>query len=189
MAAISAFASSDRPVRLFFQDEARVGLHLPRYRRLTARGVGPKQPFEPLYEYYWLYGAVEPATGEAHFWEMPALSAECFALYLSKLAEAYPESLNVVVLDNAPAHIARAVVVPENVILLPLPPYSPELNPVERLWLAVRQQIDIFDVVVRTTLDGLREHVASILRSLTPAQLSSLTGYRYILDAVSALQS
>ena len=52
-------------MRLFFQDEARVGLHLPTYRRLTARGVCPVVPHQPLYECYWLYGAVEPATGES----------------------------------------------------------------------------------------------------------------------------
>ena len=62
-----------QPVRLFFEDEARFGLHLPRYRRLTSRGVRPKQPVAPLYEYYWLYAAVEPKTGEHLFWEMPAL--------------------------------------------------------------------------------------------------------------------
>lgn len=186
---MSAFASEGRPVRLFFEDEARVGLHLPKYRRLTARGVGPKQPFEPLYEYYWLYGAVEPATGEAYFWEMPALDATCFSVYLAKLSEAYPDTLNVVALDNAPAHVAGAVVVPENVVLLPLPPYSPELNPVERLWLAVRQAVDVFDEAVRSRLDGLREHTAEVVRSLTPERVATLTGYGYILDALSALQS
>lgn len=185
MAAVAAF--SEQPVRLFFQDEARMGLHLPKYRRLTAKGVCPVQPFDPLYEYYWLYGAVEPATGEAHFWEMPALNADCFSVYLSELSKAYPETLNVIALDNAPAHIARAVQVPANVVLLPLPSYSPELNPVERLWLHVRQQIDVFDVAVRTTLDGLREHVAEILRSLTSGALQSLTGYGYILGAIRDL--
>ena len=164
-----------------------MGLHLPKYRRLTARGVCPVQPLDPLYEYYWLYGAVEPATGESHFWEMPALNADCFSVYLAELGRAYPDTLNVIALDNAPAHIARAVRVPENVVLLPLPSYSPELNPVERLWLHVRQQIDVFDVVVRTTLDGLREHVAAIVRSLSAEALRSLTGYGYILDAVSEL--
>lgn len=182
-------AFSERPVRLFFQDEARFGLHLPRYRRVTAQGVCPVQPFDPLYEYYWLYGAVEPATGESHFWEMPALNAECVSVYLAKLAEAYPDSLNVVAWDNAPGHIARAVVVPQNVVLLPLPSYSPELNPVERLWLHVRQQIDVLDEAVRTTLDGLREHVAEVICSLTPVALRSLTGYDYILAAMSGLGS
>lgn len=164
-------------------------MHLPRYRRLTAKGVSPVQPFEPLYEYYWLYGAVEPTSGESHFWEMPSLDAERFSLYLSKLAEAYPESLNVVALDNAPAHVARAVEVPENIVLLPLPSYSPELNPVERLWLHVRRQIDVFDEAVRTRLDGLREHIAEIVRSLSAEELGSLTGYCYILVAADGLSS
>lgn len=189
MGQIAAFDRQGRALRLFFEDEARIGLHLPRYRRLTGRGVAPRQPFEPLYEWYWLYGAVEPATGEGHFWELPALDAECFSLYLSKLSEAYADTLNVVVLDNAPAHVAAAVVVPENVVLLPLPPYCPELNPAERLWLYVRRRIDVFDERVRTTLSGLREHVAGIIRSLTPEQITSLTGYSYILDTSNALLS
>ncbi len=185
MASVAAF--SERPVRLFFEDEARVGLHLPKYRRLTARGVCPLQPFDPVYEYYWLYGAFEPATGESHFWEMPALNAECVSVYLAKLGQAYPDSLNVVAWDNAPGHIAKAVVVPENVVLLPLPSYSPELNPAERVWLHIRQQVDVFDEAVRTSIGGLREHVAEIVRSLTVEQLRSLTGYRYILDATGGL--
>lgn len=115
---------------------------------------------------------------------MPALNAECVSVYLGKLAEAYPDSLNVVAWDNAPGHIARAVVVPDNVVLLPLPSYSPELNPAERVWLHIRQQIDVFDEGVRTSIDGLREHVAEIVRSLTPEALRSLTGYDYILAAV-----
>ena len=166
-----------------------MGLHLPRYRRLTACGVAPKQPFEPLYEYYWLYGAVEPATGEAHFWEMPALDGVCFSVYLEKLSEAYPDTLNVVVLDNGPAHVAGSLRVPENVVLLALPPYSPELNPVERLWLHVRQQVDVYDAAVRTKLESLREHTAEIVRSLTAGRVASLTGYGYILDALDALRS
>ena len=83
--------------------------------------------------------------------------------------------------------IARAVVVPENVVLLFLPGYSPELNPVERLWLFVREQIDVFDASVRTSLEALREHVAEIVRRLTAQQVASLTGYDYIVQATCAL--
>lgn len=59
-------------MRLFFEDEARIGLKLPRYRRPAARGVAPKQPYEPLYKHYWLYGAVEPKTGEAFYLDTSA---------------------------------------------------------------------------------------------------------------------
>ena len=164
-----------------------MGLKLPRYRRVTARGVAPKQPYQPLYEYYWLYGAVEPKTGEAFYLEMPALDVDCFTVFLGEFARSYSESLNVVVLDRAPAHIGQAVKVPENVVLLWLPSYSPELNPVERLWLAVRQRIDVFDELVRTRLEALRGQVAEIVCGFSVSEVARLTGYDYILDALRAL--
>lgn len=166
-----------------------MGLHLPRYRRLTACGVQPVQPVASLYEYYWLYGAVEPKTGEGLFWEMPALDADCFTVFLRELGQAYPETLNVVIADNAPGHVARRVAVPDNVVLWHLPAYSPELNPVERLWLEIRRGIDVFDSAVRSSLAALRESVAAIVRQLTAEQLKRVTGYDYVLDATCTVLS
>lgn len=165
-----------------------MGLRLPTPRRLTGFGVKPTLPLAPLYQYYWLYAAVEPATGE-HFWlEMPRLDHLCFGAFLRELAREYATSLNVLVLDNAPAHIAGDLAVPENVVLLYLPPYSPELNPVERLWQDLKAQIDVFDTAVRTRLEVLRDHVAEIICRYTPEAIASLTGYTYLLDAVESLQ-
>lgn len=118
---------------------------------------------------------------------MPRLDSLCFSAFLGELARAYPKSLNVVVLDNAPAHIASDVAVPENVVLLFLPAYSPELNPVERLWLAVRKRIDVFDEAVRSCLEALRDCVAEIVCSFSADEVARLTGYDYILDATRAL--
>src|SRR4029434_10126460 len=123
-----------QPVRVFCQDESRLGLHLPVHRLLTGYGVKPVQIIEPLYEYYWLYAAVEPSTGEAFWWELPRLDADCFTIFLRQFGHHYAESLNIVLLDQAPAHVAQRVPIPENVVLMWLPAYSPELNPVERLW-------------------------------------------------------
>ena len=175
-------------MRLFCQDETRIGLHLPRYRRLTGRGVKPVVTEHPLYECYWLYGAVEPATGESFFLEMPWLNGDGFAVFLGELSRAYPESLNVVIVDNAGAHTARHVAVPTNVVLLPLPPYAPELNPAERLWLDVKRNIDVTIRAVREDLVALRDHVAERLCSYTSAQMQSLTGYGYLVRAVAALE-
>src|SRR4029453_16006987 len=88
----------DQPVRVFCQDESRLGLHLPLHRRLTGSGGNPAQVVEPLYESYWLYAAVEPTTGEAFWWELPSLDAECFGIFLHKFGQAYAESLNIVLL-------------------------------------------------------------------------------------------
>jgi len=175
-------------MRVFFQDEARFGLHLPCRRRLTARGVAPKQLAAPIYESYWLYGAVEPATGESHFWEMGSLDGEGFSLFLAKLSIAFADTLNVVVIDGAGAHTGGRVVVPPNVVLMRLPPYCPELNPIERLWQAVRSRIDVNDALVRTDLVVLQAHVWSIIESLGQASLSSLTLYDYIAHALNALR-
>lgn len=187
---MTAFASErpGQPVRLFCQDETRIGLHLPRYRRLSGRGVKPYVTEHPLYEYYWLYGAVEPLTGESFFLEMPSLDGDTFSVFLRELSRAYPDSLNVVVVDNAGAHTAHHVTVPSNVVLLPLPPYCPELNPAERLWLDLKRHIDVTIREVREDLVVLRDHVADRIRSYTIAQMQSLTGYSYLVAAVNALE-
>ena len=108
------------------------------------------------------------------------------SVFLGELSKVAAESLNVVVLDNAPAHIARGLVVAENIVLLALPPYSPELNPVERLWLAIRKKLKVFDETIRTSLRALEEHVGEILRAFTPKEIASLTEYNYIRHSVNA---
>ena len=91
------------------------------------------------------------------------------------------------IVDNAGAHVARHVAVPTNVVLLPLPSYSPELNPAERLWLDLKRHIDVTIRAVRENLVALRDHVAERLCSYTAEQMQSLTGYGYLVDAIAAL--
>ena len=90
-----------------------------------------------------------------------------------------------VILDGAGAHTSSSVVVPENVVLLRLPPYCPELNPVERLWRDLKARIAEVSEPW-TDLDALREHVAALVRAYSDAQMHALTGYRYLVDAVNA---
>jgi putative transposase len=179
--------SPHQPVRVFCQDESRLGLHLPIRRRVTGCGVKPLQLVEPLYEYYWLYAAVEPTTGEAFWWELPGLDADCFTVFLRQFGQHYAASLNIMLLDQAPAHVAQRVAIPENVILVHLPAYSPELNPVERLWEDLKRRIDVLDRQIRSSRVALRDHVAAIVRRYTAATIASLTGYQYLVEAVYAL--
>lgn len=180
----AAAAGTQRLVRLFMQDEARLGLHEGMTRRcLTAFGVKPLQAVLPRYESFWLFGAVEPLTGESLFLEMPALDSACFQAYLDEFSLTYPDSLNLLVIDGAPAHVAKRLRIPDNVLPVRLPPYSPELNPMERVWQDLRKWLGS---ALPDDLAALKEHVATILRNYSAQALASLTGYEYIREVYSA---
>src|SRR5262245_58277693 len=123
-----------RPVRVFSQDESRCGLLTGRRRRLTAQGVQPIGGIQHAFEWFYVYGAVDPTTGERFFLELPYLNTDMFQLFVDAFAQAFPDSLTLLLLDNSGAHTAQRLRWPENVRAVWLPPYCPELNPIERLW-------------------------------------------------------
>ena len=127
-------ASAARPVRIFCQDESRVGLLPVQRRRITVSGIKPVGPVHYRFENFYVYGAVEPTSGESFFLELPQLNTANFQIFLQEFAHAYQGTLNIVLMDNGSCHKAKSLVLPDQVVCLFLPPYSPELNPIERLW-------------------------------------------------------
>src|SRR5262245_83453 len=87
-----------------------------------------------IFEWFYVYGAVEPTTGDRFFLELPSLNAEMFQLFLDLFAQVFPNSLNLLLLDNSGAHTAQRPNLAENVRLVFLPPCCPELSPIERVW-------------------------------------------------------
>ena len=178
-------AFSPLPVRLFVQDEARFGLHEAITRRfITAPGIKPHQLILPRYKYFWLFGAAEPATGESFFLEMPALDSDCFQVFINEFSRAYPNTMNVLVIDGAPAHIAGALVIPDNVVLFRLPPYCPELNSMERVWQDLRKRLMLG---LPAGLNALKTDVTRVVCEYTPDILASITGYPYLRAAAAQL--
>ena len=91
------------------------------------------------YKWIYLFGATCPATGEAVGWIMPTCNTTCMNLHLAEISRAVPPDVQIVlVLDNAGWHGSRALRVPANISLVPLPPYAPELNPMELAWLYLK---------------------------------------------------
>jgi hypothetical protein len=94
-------------VRVFSQDESRLGVLTVRRRRLTACGVQPIGAVQHVFAWFYVYGAVAPTTGERFFLELPSLNAEMFQIFLDAFAQASPDSLNILLLDNSGAHTAQ----------------------------------------------------------------------------------
>lgn len=148
--------------------------------KITLPGVKPIQTAQPAYEYFYVYGAVEPETGQRFFTEHERLNSECFQDFLNRFARQFPCSHNVMILDNGRFHKANKLVVPENVTLVFLPPYSPELNPVERLWQDLK---DAIGGTFYKYLADLRQQTRTVLSRYTDEAVASLTGYDYLLEA------
>ncbi|MEF2074951.1 IS630 family transposase [Consotaella sp. CSK11QG-6] len=125
---------------MWFQDEARVGQKGRLCHRWWTRGKRPPGLCDQRFEWTYIYGAVEPATGRSFALILPFANKEMMSLYLAEFAKTIADEVHVVmVLDGAGWHGKAGLNVPDAITLVPLPAYSPELNPVERLWLYLKE--------------------------------------------------
>lgn len=125
----------DSRIRVFFQDEARVGQQGTLTKVWAPRGSRPTAIKQTEYKWVYLWAAIEPVTGVLAAMITPDVNTERMSQFLAGLSSMLDAGdLGLVVLDNAGWHRAKALKVPDNLVLLPLPAYSPELNPTERLW-------------------------------------------------------
>jgi transposase len=177
-----SFLKQWHKIRYWSQDESRMGLHTVQRRKLTGKGIKPHGKVQWDLIYLWLYGAVEPQTGAGFFYEFTHLDTVCFEKFLELFAAAYPLDLHILQLDNGGFHSSLNLNIPENVILLFQPAYSPEVNPIERLWGYIKEQLKWlrFDGI-----EELREALQKELKKLTNEVIASLTGYPFILNGLS----
>lgn len=138
--------------------------------RLGTRGSRPVRPLQNEYEWVYLYGAVNPQTGESCALVLPWADTDMMQLHLDALSQQVgPDRQVVLVLDNAGWHTTGRLKVPQNITLLPLPAYTPELNVVERLWHWVKDHE--FSNRVYPTYEELADEVCSIWQHLEPTRI------------------
>jgi len=175
-----------QPIHVWTQDESRFGLITIQRRRLTLRGIKPLAPSQHQLESSYLFGIVAPISGDSFFLELPGLDSELFQLFLDHFAHAYSTWLNLVVLDNGPAHIAGTLRIPDHVRFVFTPPYTPEVNPIERLWEDLQARVAGANPA---SLDALFDLLFDQLRGYTPTELASLTAYPFFKNAANAISS
>jgi transposase len=141
-------------------------------------------PVQHVFEWFYVFGAVAPTTGERFFLELPYLNAETFQPFIEAFAEVFPQHLNILLLDNSGAYTAQRLRWPENVRAVWLPPYCPELNPIERVWRDVKDDLaceQFADLTARLY------YVGDLPQAYDARTLQALTGYSYLVDATNAL--
>lgn len=162
---------------MFFQDESRFGLFTRNGKALTAKGVKPICPFHQVFQTLYLFGAFSPITGDRFLLEMPNCNADNFQVFLNEFSKKFEHAYNIITLDNGAFHKAKSLTIPENIGLLFLPPYSPELNPAENIWAVLKRK---FTNKLHHTLEEVSEFITQITETLTKNNIKQTCGFEYI---------
>ena len=164
-----------RPIKLFFEDEARFG----RINIIGKCWVPSRQRAvveqQMIREYIYAYTSMCPETGENYSIISPVNNTQAMNVFLREMGQAYKHYRIIMCLDGAGWHTSHDLKLPENIQLLKLPPYSPELNPTEHIWDYIREQkkfnnhtflsIDKVEIQLEMALKELNSE-CSIIKSL-----------------------
>ena len=162
-------------MRLMFADEARFG------RMSDPRSCWAPAPHRPVVnlalvrEFRYEYAAVSPWDGCLDYMTVEKMNTDSMTRFLAQVSAAHNDEFIVMVLDGASSHKSKELKIPDNVSLIPLPPYSPELNPAEQIWNLLRRDyfanrvFDSLDAATKQAERGLAEMAAnkSAVRQLT----------------------
>jgi hypothetical protein len=135
-------------------------------------------------EFVYAYGAVSPREGEFDWKLCSQMNTQRMNEFLAQVVRRHPRDFIVMIVDGASSHRGKDLVVPENIRLLPLPPYSPELNPQEHLWDEIREKE--FPNRVFDSLDGVKKQLRSGLVRLArdDIRVRSITAWPWIVTLI-----
>jgi transposase len=177
-----------KPVRIWVVDEHRYGL-IPVVRKCwTLRGERPTAPYQTKYEWGYLYSALEvDGKNNAQFLCLPRVDLGMSRLFLEHLAASDPQAEHVVIADQAGFHLNPELhKIPARIHVVPLPPYSPELNPVEAIGDLIKDRIGN---TLWKTLEALEEAIGEELRPLweDAERVRTLVSHPWLIEQVNAI--
>ena len=175
---------SGRHFRLMFSDEGRFGRITNPHGCWCPSGMRPITHCQIIREYTYAYAAVSPADGELDTLILPNMYTSTFSVFLGEVAVRHPDDHILWVHDGAPSHRSGTLVIPENIRLVELPPYSPELNPVEHLWEEMREK-DFWNETFKS-MGAVERAMVKSLRNMEEdrALVKSMTSFPWIIRAL-----
>lgn len=165
-----------------FQDEARFGRITQPRRCWVPPSVRARVKAQFVREYTYAFVAASPHDGTLDSLVLPMVNAETMSIFLSEVAHRHPDEFTIMVLDGASWHSGKELVVPDNMKAILLPPYSPELNPVENIWDEIREKW--FPNAVFDNLEGVENRLVEALVSLEQdnRRVQNTTGFPWIVN-------
>ena len=171
-------------VNMYFQDESRFGLMTHVGTCLTAKGVKPIVTYQHAFKSTYLYGSFSPINGDAFIMEIDGVDTKVFEAYLHEFSKQKHEELKILIIDNAGFHSTKNISIPENIILVNIPPYSPELNPAEKIWQYLKNR---FKNQLFGNMENLKNWLyKEIIENLSPERIRSITNDKFYCDAFLA---
>lgn len=166
-----------------FQDEAGFGrINKPKYC-WCQKGIRPSVPCHHIREYRYAFGSVEPVTGDSFFLVMPRCDSICMNIFLEQLSFNYPDDMILLCCDGASWHKSKTLVVPENIELFYIPPYTPEMNPIEQIWKELRKRG--FRNEIFATLEKVVFRLCDTICSLSNEVIKSITARHWVIQCFS----
>ena len=163
----------DKTVRLLFEDEASFGrINKPKCCWCNNK-IRPYVPCHHIREYRYAFGAVEPLTGERFFLVMPNCNTNNMSIFLKELSKTYSEDIMILVCDGAAWHKSKNLEISGNIIITHIPPYTPEMNPIEQIWKQIRQMG--FGNKIFRTLKAVVDRLCDTINLLTDELVKSIT--------------
>jgi transposase len=174
-------------LRVYFQDESRFGQQGTLTNLWARKGSRPTAVRQTEYKYLWVLGVVCPETGHAEGLLSPQLNTAVINIFLKQFSATIPPDEHaVMVWDGAGFHTSRSLQVPVNITLVPLPAYSPELNPIENLWHYLKSHFwsnrayADYDALEQAAIEAWRKAV------LDQTLVKSICAAHYIKSATSS---
>ena len=165
-------------MNLYFQDEARFGMMNHSGKCVTASGVKPIVTYQHVFKTTYLYGSYSPINGDSFVWEVDGVNTDVFEAYLKEFSKHNQNEYKIVVIDNAGFHSTKHIDIPENVYLLRIPPYNPELNPCEQIWQYIKNR---FKNQRFESMKSLRDWLHKIVNEMKEETIKSITGNHHYL--------
>jgi len=150
---------------------------------ISPKGKRPVVGFQHRFKYTYLFGSYSPMDGQSFVWEIDGVDNKIFESYLHAFSKQRPREFKIVVIDNAGFHSTKNITVPDNIYLLAIPPYSPELNPCEQIWQFIKNR---FKNSVFSNLDQLKDWLHQMVNSMEEHTIKSITSNHHYLQIFNA---